>query len=88
VAPRRIDFPTRPARGASTPDVLPIGYANDNLVLGDPNDLLARSSHVGNVLKHFGAKHAIERIGGKFEVCYVSRNSHNSGELEGGFLEV
>jgi hypothetical protein len=88
MAPRWIGFPTRAARRASTPDVLLIGHADDNLVLGDPDDFLARPGYIGNVLKHFGAKHAIERIVRKFEFCYISSDSHTSGELETGLLEI
>ena len=88
MSPRWISLSTGATRGASTPNVLFERYADHNLMLGDPDDFLAGLSQVGNVLKNFGAKHAIERIVGELESCDISRDSHNASKLEAGLLEV
>ena len=87
MSPGWINFTAAMACTTAYPCVLLKRDPNDNLMSGHPDNLIARSLHLRDVLEYLRAKDAIERVGGEIKFCNVSAAVTTRGISKAGLCK-
>ena len=90
MSPRRVGPAADIAGCTATPQILAIGYSDNDLVAGDPGNLMAcaREKMFGNMFQDFGAKDCIELVFGKLQVGNIALDRLDVGMVDLGFIKI